>query len=115
VFQYPPEALDALATAYRQVAPDSPVNLQSLKQALDAYQTLFVKIANGIRQAGAFSEPEQWQLAWERTYTRNEWLDQLPTHGRLNLLPPDKLATVLQSVGAAIDAMGASPTVIGDF
>jgi SAM-dependent methyltransferase len=111
VFQYPPEVLDALATAYRQVAPDSPVNLQSLRRALDAYQTLFAKIADGIRQAGGFSEPEQWQFGWERTYTRDEWLDQLPTHGRLNLLPPDTLATVLEGVGAAIDAMGGSLTM----
>ncbi len=111
VFQYPPEVLDALAAAYRQVAPDSPVNLQPLRQALDAYQALFAKIADGIRQAGAFSEPEQWQFGWGRTYTRDEWLDQLPTHGRLNLLPPDKLATVLEGVGAAIDAMGGSLTM----
>jgi SAM-dependent methyltransferase len=59
VFQTPPEVLDALATAYRQVVPDSPVNLQSLRQALDAYQVLFTKIADGIRAAGGFTEPEQ--------------------------------------------------------
>jgi hypothetical protein len=48
---------------------------------------------------------------WERTYTRDEWLDQLPTHGHLTLLPPDKLATVLESVGNAIDATGGSLTM----
>ena len=111
VFQTPPEVLDALASAYRRVAPDSPVNLQSLRQALDAYQTLFAKIADGIREAGRFSEPEQWQFTWERTYTRDEWLDQLPTQGSLNLLPPDKLAAVLEPVGAAIDAKGGSFTM----
>jgi SAM-dependent methyltransferase len=111
VFQYPPEVLDALDAAYRQAVPGSPVNLQSLRQALDAYQALFDKIADGIRQAGAFSEPEQWQFGWERTYTRDGWLDQLPTHGHFNLLPPDKLATVLDGVGAAIDAMGGSLTM----
>lgn len=106
VFQTPPAILDALASAYQKVAPDSPVNLSSLKQALDAYQALFDKIADGIRQARGFSEPEQWEFGWERTYTRDEWLDQLPTQGHLNLLPPDKLAEVLAGVGAAIDAMG---------
>ncbi|HTZ25856.1 MAG TPA: class I SAM-dependent methyltransferase [Streptosporangiaceae bacterium] len=111
VFQTPPEILDALASAYRRVAPDSPVSLSSLKQALAAYQALFDKIADGIRVAGKFSEPEQWQFDWERIYTREEWLDQLPTQGHLNLLPPDKLAQVLDGVGAAIDAMGGSFTM----
>jgi SAM-dependent methyltransferase len=111
VFQTPPEVLDALASAYRQVAPDSPVNLQPLRQAVDAYQPLFTKIADGIREGGGFSEPEQWEFDWERTYARDEWLDQVPTHGHLNLLPPDKLATVLEGVGAAIDAMGGSFTM----
>jgi SAM-dependent methyltransferase len=111
VFQYPPEILDALAAAYRQAAPGSPVDFQSLRHALDGYQALFAKIADGIRQASGFREPEQWQFGWERTYTRDEWLDQLPTHGHLTLLPPDKLATVLDSVGAAIDAAGGSLTM----
>jgi SAM-dependent methyltransferase len=111
VFQYPPEVLDALATIYQQVAPDPPVNLHSLRQALDAYQKLFTTIADGIRHAGRFSEPEQWQFGWEHTYTRAEWLDQLPTHGGLNLLAPDKLAMVLDSVGTAIDARGGSLTM----
>jgi hypothetical protein len=111
VFQTPTQLLDALASAYQRVVPDSPVSLSRLNQALDAYQALFDKIAHGIRVAGKFSEPEQWQFDWERTYTREEWLDQLPTQGHLNLLPPDKLAQVLDSVGAAIDAMGGSFTM----
>jgi SAM-dependent methyltransferase len=110
VFQSPPEVMEALATAYRRVAPDSPVNLsnQMTRSALDLYQPLFTKIADGIREAGTFSEPEQWRFDWERTYTRDEWLDQLPTLGGLTQLPPDKLAEVLESVAAAIDAMGGS-------
>jgi hypothetical protein len=68
-------------------------------------------MADGIRAAGAFSEPEQWRFNWERTYTRNEWLDQLPTHGHLNRLPPGKRAAVLREVGAAIDAIGGSFTM----
>jgi SAM-dependent methyltransferase len=111
VFQTPPGILDALATAYQQAAPDSAVDLSSLRQALDAYQALFDKIADGIREAGRFDEPEQWEFGWERVYTRDEWLDQVPTQGYFNLLPPDKLAQVLDSVGAAIDAMGGSFTM----
>ncbi|WP_076833404.1 class I SAM-dependent methyltransferase [Frankia sp. CcI49] len=111
VFQYPPEILDVLGAAYRQAAPDMPVNLDPLRQALDAYQALFTKIADGIRRSGGFGEPEQWRFDWERTYTRDQWLDQLPTHGGLTLLPPDGLAAVLASIGTAIDAMGGSLTM----
>jgi hypothetical protein len=95
------------------VAPDSPFNLSSqlTRSALNAYQPLFAKIADGIREAGGFSDPEQWRFDWEQSYTRDEWLDQLPTLGALTQLPPDKLAEVLEGVGAAIDAMGGSFTM----
>ena len=79
--------------------------------ALDGYPALFAKAADGIRQAGAFGEPEQWRFDWERPYTRDEWLDQLPTCGALTQLPPAKLDEVLAGVGAAIDAMGGSFTM----
>ncbi len=112
VFQTPPEVAEALARAYRQVAPDSPFNPSQLtRSGLEVYQPLFARIVDGIREAGGFSEPEQWQLGWERAYTRDEWLDQLPTFGGLTQLPPDKLAEVAEKVGAAIDAMGGSFTV----
>jgi SAM-dependent methyltransferase len=110
VGQSPPGVTEALAKAYRQVAPDSPFNLSSQPggSALDLYQPLFAKIAGGIREAGGFSEPEQWQFDWERTYSRDEWLDQLPTLGSLTGLPADQVAQVQAEVGAAIDAMGGS-------
>jgi hypothetical protein len=38
VAQTPPEIFDALASAYRTAVPDSPLNLSSLRQALNAYQ-----------------------------------------------------------------------------
>ncbi len=113
VFQSPPEVMEALAKVYRRVVPDSPFNLSSqlTRSALDAYQPLFAKIADGIREVGGFSDPEQWRFDWEQSYTRDTWLDQMPTHGALTQLPPDKLAEVLEGVGAAIDAMGGSFTM----
>lgn len=113
VFQSPPEVMEALAKVYRRVVPDSPFNLSSqlTRSALDAYQPLFAKIADGIREVGGFSDPEQWRFDWEQSYTRDAWLDQMPTHGALTQLPSDKLAEVLEGVGAAIDAMGGSFTM----
>ncbi len=113
VFQPPPDVTEALTEVYRRVVPDSPFDLrtQETRSAMDLYQPLFAKIADGIRATGTFSEPEQWRFDWERTYTRDEWLDQLPTSGALTQLPPDKLAEVLDGVGAAIDRLGGSITV----
>lgn len=113
VFQPPAAVTEALASSYRRVVPDSPVNLsgQPGRSVLDAYQVLFAKIAGGITQADRFTQPEQWRFDWEHTYTREEWLEQMPTHGSLTQLAPDKLAAVLAGVGAAIDAMGGSFTM----
>jgi SAM-dependent methyltransferase len=116
VFEPPPAVADAFAAVYRRVAPDSPFNrqgssAQSAGSALELYQAMFAKAADGIREAGGFGEPEQWRFDWEQPYTRDEWLDLLPTQGTLTGLPPDELAEVLDGVGAAIDAIGGSFTL----
>lgn len=61
---------------------------------------------DGIHAAGGFGEPEQWRFEWQRQYTRDEWLDHLATTGQLTVLPPEQLATVLDTVGAVIDSIG---------
>ncbi|MFE2057889.1 class I SAM-dependent methyltransferase [Streptomyces sp. NPDC059446] len=110
--QLPEAVADALAEAHRRVAPDSPVDLGAVKgPPLDAAQPLFARIADGIRRTGRFSEPDQWHFVWERTYTREQWLDQLPTFGALTGLAADELADVLDGVGAVIDALGGAVTV----
>lgn len=112
-FQLPLDVEEAFADVYNRVAPDSPFkfNPRSQRQGLDAYQGLVDKAAEGIRNTGAFGEPEQLRFDWEHTYTRDEWLDQLPTHGTVTQLSPDKMAEVLEGVGAAIDARGGSFTM----
>lgn len=111
VFQLPPEVNAALAEVYRRVLPDSPFNLQPTRSALEIYQAMSDYAAGGIRAAGTFGEPEQWRFDWEQPYTRDEWLDQMPTHGSLTQAPPDKQAEILAGVGAAIDAMGGTFTM----
>jgi SAM-dependent methyltransferase len=113
VFQLPPEVMDALTAVYRRVAPDSPLAAQPrpAPAALDLYQPILAKVAEGTRAAGAFGEPELWRFEWERTYTKDEWLEQMPTSGALTQLPADKLAEVLAGAGAAIDAIGGSFTM----
>jgi hypothetical protein len=108
VFEPPSEVADAFAAVYQRVVPEGPFELRSAGPTLDAYQALFARAADGTREVGGFGEPEQWRFDGARTYTRDEWLDQLPTSGALTWLPPDTLAEVLAGVGAAIDAIGAA-------
>lgn len=93
----------AFAEAFSRVVPDAPFTLQGTRSALDVYQAGFAKVAADIRDAGGFAEPEQWRFDWTQEYTRDEWLDLLPTTGGLTRLPADKVAEILDAVGAAID------------
>ncbi|GAA0372953.1 class I SAM-dependent methyltransferase [Microbispora corallina] len=110
-FDAPPEVTDAFTAVIRRVAPGSPVSSGPARTALEIYQTMFATAADGIRRAGGFGEPEQWRFDWEQSYTRDEWLDHLPTTGVLTRLPPDALAEVLEAVGAAIDEIGGGFTM----
>ncbi|MCC9310323.1 class I SAM-dependent methyltransferase [Kitasatospora sp. RB6PN24] len=108
-FALPAQLAQAVSPIYRKVAPDLPFP-GSAAQPQQHYQALCTKAVDGINQSGAFDPPEQWQFDWERRYTRDEWLDQLPTHGVLTRLPAEQLAPVLDGVGTAIDELGGSFT-----
>src|SRR5580700_3072705 len=112
VFEPPQDVAEAVGAVYRRVVPDSPFSSQTRPQQADRNATLFTsKAADGMRQAGGFGDPEQYRYDWERTYTRDEWLDQLASSGAVTQLPPDQLAEVLEGVGAALETMGGRFTV----
>jgi len=110
VFQPPSEVGDAISAAYRRTLPDSPL-VRGPMPSLDAYSAFFTKAADGIRRAGAFGDSEQWRFDWDRPYSRDEWLDVVPTSGGHSLLPPAKLAELAAGIGAAVDAVGGSFTM----
>lgn len=111
--QPPRELNEAFMEVYRRVVPEMPAS-RAPASPLDAYLTLGGRAEDGIRATGAFAEPEEWRFRWERTYTRDEWLDQVPTTGGHSLLPPEKLADVLDGLGAAIDEIGGTFPVTYD-
>jgi SAM-dependent methyltransferase len=111
VFQLPDPVVDALVSAFGKAAPDAGIRLEPMRRAFASYQALTGPAADGIRAAGSFDEPEHSRFDWERRYTRAEWLDQLPTTGALTRLSADRLAGVLDEVGAAIDGLGGSFTM----
>ncbi|WP_104479041.1 class I SAM-dependent methyltransferase [Actinokineospora auranticolor] len=108
VFDPPENISRALATAYRRVVPDSPIDFDAIAKTPreDRYRPIFDKTADGLHHTNAFATPETWHVTWEHPYTRDEWLDQLPTTGAMTQLPPDALAEILDDVGTAIDKLG---------
>lgn len=64
-----------------------------------------------MRQAGGFGEPEEWLANWARTYTRDEWLDLVPTLGGFPQIPRDVQAELLAGLGAAVDEAGGAFTM----
>ncbi len=109
VFQPPPDVGEAFDAVYRQAIPDAPNFWAS--SILDVYSVGFTTAADGIREAGTFGDPEQWRFDWDRPYTRDEWLEQVPTFGGACQLPPAKLQQILAGISAAIDALGGSFTM----
>jgi SAM-dependent methyltransferase len=117
VFDPPIQVADAFDDVMERVAPDAPLWNRSTDSndagnpAFDLQQGNLQRAVDGIRTAGRFGEPEQWRFEWQRHYTRDEWLDHLPTTGTLTRLAPDQLATVLEAVGTAIDGIGGGFTM----
>ena len=60
------------------------------------------------RLAESFEPGERRSYGWLRTYTRDEWLDQLATHSDHRTLPPKELKALLDAVGQVIDRRGGS-------
>ena len=108
-FQPPRSLGEAFARIYHQLTPGSP-NVWA-GSILDSYLTMCGQAADGIRQAGAFGDQEQWRFGWDRRYTRDQWLDQVPTLGPHTRLPPATLEDLLAGIGAAIDASGGTFTM----
>jgi hypothetical protein len=52
-----------------------------------------------MRQAGTFGQPEQWRFDWDRRYTRDEWLELVPTFDGHSQIRPAKRAELLAGIG----------------
>jgi SAM-dependent methyltransferase len=96
---------EAMAAVFQRVLPGAP--MQGGLPGPDGYARLCDRAANGIRETGDFVKNiEQWRFDWERDYSRDEWLDAVPTFGGNNRLPADTLRELLAAIGAVVDAIG---------
>ena len=103
--QPPPDLARAFSEVYQRVLPDTPF-ARTPSDPLAAYEQFFITTANEIQQVGAFSEPERWQFDWEQRYTKDQWLEQVPSFGGHSQFPPVTLDELLAGIGATIDVIG---------
>jgi SAM-dependent methyltransferase len=102
----PPEEVSAaFGEVYKRLAPDADGYSVMLGYAVDkAYEDEQA----GIRACPDLGDPVVTRFPWSRTYTREEWLDQLPTHSDHAAMEPEVLEQVLDQIGAVIDRFGGS-------
>jgi len=104
----PGDVADAFEAVYRRHS-----------EGLDEYSVLlgggdaerFHQALEGIREAGRFSDPAHRSVDWTRPYSRNEWLDQLPTHSDHSALPAVRLGELMDAIGDVIDSFGGAFTM----
>jgi len=109
-FEFPAGVGDAVEAVFRRVLPGAPPE-QRIAPGPDGYLKLCEKAAGGMRESGAFAEPEVWRYDWSRPYTRDEWLDQVPTFGGFRFFPPATQERILADLGSIIDSLGGSFTM----
>jgi SAM-dependent methyltransferase len=103
-----PEVREAFSAVYRRVRPGLERDSVMLGYA---GSVRFTRGSEGIRCSAVFGEPEQWRFEWEKAYSRDQWLDLLPTHSDHRILEPDQLSALMDGIGDAIDAMGGTFTM----
>ncbi len=109
-FEPPARLWEAFAGVYRRALPELPFR-RGVAWGVEAYSGQLAKAAGGMAGAGGFGAPERWEFGWKRSYTRDEWLDGVPTAGGFSRLPPGTQEDLLAGLGAAIDAAGGSFTM----
>jgi len=112
VFQLPPDLAEAFAEVYERLVPEAPVDVRWLTGPPEAAcAPMLTKAATGsVRPAGSVPRRSGASTGSGPT-PANTWLDQLPTIGLLTRLPQDRLAEILEGVGAAVDKMGGTFTM----
>jgi SAM-dependent methyltransferase len=97
-----PEIFAAIAAAYRAHAPELLTDNVALGTAhgyrgQDTSADTLAIIASGM-----FEPPENRSYEWEIRHTPAGLLDELRTHSNHIMLPPERLAAVLDAIGAGL-------------
>lgn len=99
----PAEVREALDEVYRRLAPEADGYSVMVGYAREGS---YRAERDGMRSCPVLTDPVELRFPWRRVYTRDEWLDQLPTHSDHAAMPPDQLERVLEAVGRVLDDFG---------
>ena len=99
-FLTPASVGEVFADAYAKAVPEIPRKVFT-EPGDRPYGAMMDTAADGMKDH--FTEPERWRFEWEQTYTKEAWLDLVPTQAFSSRLTPDRLAALLADLGAAID------------
>jgi SAM-dependent methyltransferase len=104
----PPAALrKAFGEVQDRVLPDTPNPWTFTGSIADGYAHMVATAAAGLDRTGSFDPVEQWRFEWDFTYSKEAWLDVLPTFGGLgSRVPAELLRTLLDGYAEVIDAAG---------
>lgn len=107
----PVALMRAFADLYDRIAPESIAGRGSKSRAVDLYSSLAAQAVGGMDRAHRLGEPEAWRYEWRRTYTRDQWLDLVPTTYDHPTFAPDQLDELLAGMRRAIDDAGGEFTM----
>ena len=109
--QPPPDLARAFSEVYQRVLPDTPF-ARHPSDPLAAYEQFFTKTANEIAAGAAPSaNRSDGGSTGNSRYTKDQWLEQVPTFGGHSQFPQATLDELLAGIGATIDAAGGSFTM----
>jgi SAM-dependent methyltransferase len=107
---YPDDLADALHATYQRALPsDAPPLMMgyAANRAGDPAADLS-DVTHQLRRSGRFGELRLQSFPWSRTYTRDQWLDELQSHSDHAALEPDARQRLLDEIGTTIDSFGGS-------
>lgn len=102
VHHLPPELGAAFNEIYARIAPGS----LFAKHGGDAHHRVLNRSSRGLTDTGAFTKPRVRRYTWERTYTREQWLELTLTFGGTPQLAEGRRDELFADLGAAIDDHG---------
>jgi SAM-dependent methyltransferase len=108
VGDYPDDLADALHATYQRALPSdaSPLTTGYAASRASDPAALLSGVTHQLRRSGNFGESQLQTFPWIRTYTRDEWLDELQTHSDHAALEPDARQRLLDQIGTTIDDFG---------
>jgi SAM-dependent methyltransferase len=98
----PSDVKSAFEAVYRRLEPDK---CESILIG-NVGDSRFTTTADSFRRNGSFEDPQIVTYTWVHPFTREQWLDLLPTHSDHRTLPPERLDALTGAIGAAIAEVG---------